>query len=158
MLIKGQVLSLQYDLPEEGLTITADVSGGANMYISRTIRNPTFLTANITTGGSGILSVYVPPRDGSVNLKADTLSNFIIFVSIISNGSMKRQADTVGSSSTIFVSIIANRDNTTVRASTAVGNAVIRSRKSKNSFLCNNNNVLQITMATIWCMHSEAPL
>ena len=119
MLIKGRVRSLQYYLPEEGLTITANVSGGANMYISYTIRNPTILTANITTGGSGILSVYVavPPM----------------------NGSVKRQANSVGSSNIIFVSIIANRDNTTLIVSTAAGNMVIQFRKSKNSFLCNNN-------------------
>ena len=136
MLIKGQVRSLQYYLPEEGLTITANVSGGANMYISYTIRNPTILTANITTGGSGILSVYVSPMDSS----------------------MKRQADldTVGSS-IIFVSIIANRDNTTFRASTAVGDVTTPFRKSNNSCLC-NNYVLQITMATICCMHSEVSL
>jgi hypothetical protein len=105
MLIKGRVRSLQYYLPEKGLTVTANVSGGANMYMSRTIRNPTILSANITTGGSGILSVYV---------------SF--------NSSMKKPADvdTVDTSSTIFVSIIANRENTTFRASTAVGNMTIR--------------------------------
>ena len=92
---EGQVRSLQYDLPEDGLTISANVNGEANMYMSYTIRNPTFVTADFVTGGSGLLSYYVPPVDGS----------------------MKRQANEDGSSA-VFVSIVAKRNDTTFTLNT----------------------------------------
>ena len=105
VLEEGQVLSLQYDLPEDGLTISANVNGEANMYMSYTIRNPTFVTADFITGGSGLLSFYVPPL----------------------NGSMKRQANE--DESNVFVSVIAKKNNTVLTLNTTDGNTFIQRGK-----------------------------
>ena len=106
----GQVFSLQYDLPEHGLTITANVIGEANMYISYTIRNPTFVTADFITGGSGFLSFFVP------------------FV----GGLLKRQANEDSSNTKVFVSIVAKKDNTTVTVNTTDGNTFTQKGMSNN--------------------------
>ena len=60
MLEEGQVFSFQYVLPADGLTVSVVTEGEANLYASYTTHSPTFLTADFVTGGSGILSFYIP--------------------------------------------------------------------------------------------------
>ena len=76
------------------------------MYMSYTIRNPTFVTADFTTGGSGLLSYYVPHMDGLV----------------------KRQANE-GGSGDVFVSIIAKKNNTRLTLNATDGNVFIQRGK-----------------------------
>ena len=61
MLIEGETLSLQYTIPVDGLTLSVAITeGGGNLYGSFVARNPTFITSDFATGGSGSFSHYVP--------------------------------------------------------------------------------------------------
>ena len=56
----GDILSLQYTLSPAGLTLTVNVpQGEVNCYVSYTIRNPTFFTADFITSGSGVLQLFI---------------------------------------------------------------------------------------------------
>ena len=122
-LSEGQVRSLQYVLPEDGLTITADVDGEANIYMSYTTRNPNFATADFITAGSGLLSYYVPPHESA----------------------KKRQAIIIVGTS-LFVSVVAKQSDTFCTAYTTFGDTFKQIGKSNNSSVCNNNYVLQMIM------------
>ena len=88
---EGDIQSLQYTLPPEGLTLVINVpEGEANIYGSYTIRNPTYFTADFMTGGSGVLTYYIPSPQSS----------------------RKRQADG-GEVGNAFISVIAKKPNTT---------------------------------------------
>ena len=88
---EGDIQSLQYTLPPEGLTLVINVpEGEANIYGSYTIRNPTYFTADFMTGGSGVLTYYIPSPQSS----------------------KKRQADG-GEVGNAFISVIAKKPNTT---------------------------------------------
>ena len=53
--------SLNYSLPPDGLTVKVHVpSGAANVYTSYSIPTPSYLTADVMTGGSGKLTLYIP--------------------------------------------------------------------------------------------------
>ena len=118
VLREGQVRSLQYDLPEDGLTITANVNGEANVYMSYTVRNPNYATADFITAGSGLLSYYVPANEDA---------RVIVHTRL-------------------FVAIAAKKDNTTITANTTLGDHFIQIGMSNNSSVCNSNYVLQMIM------------
>ena len=87
------------------------------MYMSYTIRDPTYVTADFTTGGSGLLSYFVPPIGGST----------------------KRRANAEDRSSEVFVSIVAKKDNTTFTLNTTDGNTFTQIGMSiTTSMSCNN--------------------
>ena len=68
MLEEGQVFSFQYVLPADGLTVSVVTEGEANLYASYTTHSPTFLTADFVTGGSGILSFYIPQEVEGISI------------------------------------------------------------------------------------------
>ena len=109
---EGQVRSLQYDLPEDGLTITANVDGEANVYMSYTVRNPNYGTADFVTAGSGLLSYYVPAYEDA---------RVIVHTRL-------------------FVAIAAKKDNTTFTANTTLGDHFIQIGMSNNSSVCNTTD------------------
>ena len=100
---EGQVRSLQYDLPEDGLTLNAHVDGQANVYVAYTIRNPTYVTADFVNSGSGLLSFHV-------------------------ESSTERQDN----SNRVFASLAAKVDNTTITANSTSGDTAIRMGKFNN--------------------------
>ena len=56
--------SFNYPLPSDRLTLKVYVpSGIANVYGSFTLRNPSYFTADVMTGGSGILTLYIPFKE-----------------------------------------------------------------------------------------------
>ena len=61
------IQSLNYSLPPDGLTIDIHVpSGAANVYASYSIPTPSYLTADVMTGGSGNLTLYIPYQDSGI--------------------------------------------------------------------------------------------
>ena len=103
---EGDIHSLQYTVPPEGLTLMADMPRGeANVYGSYTIRNPTFFTADFMTGGSGTLTHYIPPPPSS----------------------RKRQAAGGDAGNTVFISVIAKKPNTAFTMTATDGNVTIMS-------------------------------
>ena len=70
--------------------------------MSYTTRNPNFVTADFITAGSGLLSYYVPPNEGE---------NFIV--------------------DKLFASIVAKKDNTTVKPNTTFGDTSKQNLRGK---------------------------
>lgn len=94
---EGQVRSLTYSLPPGGLTLELNASSGeVNVYVSYSIHNPTYFTADVITGGSGYFTRYVPPRDSPVE-----------------------------DSEYVFVSLIAKKNNTKYSLDVTTGNVLI---------------------------------
>ena len=66
-LVQVLVLSLNYSLPPDGLTVKVHVpSGAANVYASYSIPKPSYLTADLIIGGSGNLTLYIPYQGSGI--------------------------------------------------------------------------------------------
>ena len=81
--------------------MNARVDGEVNIYMSYTIRNPDYVTADFFTGGSGVFSFYVPHSTKT-----------------------KRQT-TGGKNSKAFFTFEAKMNNTAITAKAAAGNVAM---------------------------------
>ena len=66
VMMKEEIVSFQYSMPVEGLTLSVSASGGLFVYGSSSVRNPTYITSEFATGGSGSFFYYAPSTSQEV--------------------------------------------------------------------------------------------